>query len=106
MSFKLENYLPDLIKDLENLDNSVLKKIGDELVEDVRKNTPVDSGALKKSIKCHIKDKKITIGSDLPYATKVEFEDKSYIRKTLTEKKDSIANAISEGLKGVMGEWN
>jgi hypothetical protein len=106
MSFKLENHIPDLIKNLENLDNNVLKKIGDELVENVRKNTPVDTGALKKSIKCNIKNNKITIGSDLPYATKVEFEDKSYLRKTLTEKKDNIANAVGEGLKGVMGEWS
>ncbi len=106
MSFKLENHLPDLIKNLENLENNLLKKIGDELVEDVKKNTPVDTGELRKSIKCNIKDKKITIGSELPYATKVEFEDKSFLRKTLTDKKDNIANAVGEGLKGVMGEWS
>lgn len=106
MSIKVENHLQDLIKSLESSTSEIFNKLGDDIAEDVKKNTPVESGALKKSIKAVVKDKKITIGSDLPYAAKVEFEDKSYIRKTFNEKKDNIENEMGKYLKEAMEEWS
>lgn len=106
MSFKMENHLPDIIKSLSSNSSDIFKKLGDDIVEDVKKNTPVDTGELRKSIKAIVKDKKITIGSDLPYAAKVEFEDRSYIRKTFDEKKDNIETEMGKYLKEAMEEWS
>lgn len=106
MSFKMENHLPDIIKSLSSNSSDIFKKLGDDIAEDVKKNTPVDSGDLRKSIKATVKDKKITIGSDLPYAAKVEFEDKSYIRKTFNDKKDNIEDEMGKYLKEAMEEWS
>lgn len=57
-------------------------------VADIQNLTPVKTGALKRSITGEDtvteENAKLKFGSPLIYAKKVEFENKSYIRATLT----------------------
>lgn len=107
MSIENINHISDLENEIDtSLLDKVLKDIGNEIVEKIKDNTPVDTGALRNSIKFKQEDHTISFGSDLEYAMKVEFEDKSYLRKTLNENKTEISNRIGEVLKGVFEEWS
>ncbi|MGM8259305.1 HK97 gp10 family phage protein [Clostridium perfringens] len=57
-------------------------------IADIQNVTPVKTGALKRSIAgedtATEENVKLQFGSSLIYAKKVEFENKSYIRATLT----------------------
>ena len=81
-------------KGMQELDkemNRFLTYMGDVCVEETKKNTPVKTGALRDSIEIKevdLEGKKITYGSNLPYAIFVEngtpkTSAKNYFKKTL-----------------------
>lgn len=74
------------------------------LIADVQSVTPVDTGALRRSITgtCKITDSEatVTVGSPLIYAKKVEFQDKSYLRSTLMRDSLKIRNIFIKHIRG------
>lgn len=105
--FKVKNNFEEFKKQfLNSLDNAGKEIFITELAE-IQSNTPVKTGALKRSITGYKKRTdgiiKIRWGSKLPYARKVEFKDKSYIRSTLKRDesniRDILYNHLKEGMK-------
>lgn len=71
----------------------------------IQLNTPVKTGNLRRSISTEIEgegsETKIVWGSNLIYAPKVEFENTSYLRKTLRDNQYEIVNILRKHLKKI-----
>lgn len=71
----------------------------------IKSNTPVLSGDLKKSIGTSVEGDgsktEIIWGTDLIYASKVEFENTSYLRDTLRENQNQIVEILKKHLKEI-----
>ena len=85
---KLEDNSKEKFDNIEKALLNALNEIGITEVASIQANTPVKTGNLRRSINYlepvtdnHIL--KISLGSNVVYATKVEFKDKSYLRATL-----------------------
>ena len=76
----------ELIKQIEELgrkgasiENKALKQAGEMMADEIKKETPVDTGRLRDSIEVsHIKQMKkqgkyVYVGTDLPYGWMIEF---------------------------------
>lgn len=87
----------------------VIKEASEEIsiteLVNIQANTPVKTGDLKKSIGTSIEGDgsktEIVWGSDLIYATKVEFENTSYLRDTLRENHDQVVEILKKHLKKI-----
>lgn len=87
----------------------VVKEASEEIsiteLANIQANTPVLSGDLKKSIGTAIEGDgsktEIVWGSDLIYASKVEFENTSYLRDTLRENQDQVVEILKKHLKEI-----
>ena len=109
----------DNTKEIESLIRSAIKSASKQImieeIASIQANTPVKSGTLKKSISGNIENNNtkttIKIGVDgsfvnnkngckvEDYATKVEYENKSYIRDTLKNDEKSIKNIFKNSIK-------
>lgn len=85
---RLEDNSKEKLSNIEKTLLNALNEIGITEVASIQANTPVKTGNLRRSINYlepvsdnHIL--KISLGSNVVYATKVEFENKSYLRATL-----------------------
>lgn len=104
MSFKVENNFNEYIKKLIGATAAAAQEIKITELAEMQSNTPVKTGALKRSetatTKVNPECVKITWGSSLVYAKKVEFKDKSYIRSTLKREIGNINTILNKHLKG------
>lgn len=103
----------DILEQINSSLEKALNEIGVTETANVQANTPVDTGALKKSIGYEVNKKSVSIGVDGSfvnpyskakvgdYATKVEYEDKSYIRDTLKVDSEDIQAIINKHLGGM-----
>lgn len=93
-----ENKIPEVIKQLKNASVQASKEIETTVKADIISVTPVRTGALARSITSFRKPEgsniRICWGSNLVYAAKVEFENKSYLRGTLQKDKLKILNIL------------
>lgn len=103
MSFRVENHFEDYIKKLIGATAAAATEIKVTELAEMQSNTPVKTGALKRSetaiTKVDATGLKITWGSSLVYAKKVEFKDKSYIRSTLKREIVNINRILNKHLK-------
>ena len=103
MSFRVENHFEDYIKKLIRATSAAADEIKVTELAEMQSNTPVKTGALKRSetaiTRVNPEGIKITWGSSLIYAKKVEFKDKSYIRSTLKREIGNINKILNKHLK-------
>jgi len=66
-----------------------LEEIAPEIVEAAKRTVPVVSGDLQRSISAEVKDNRLTVGSPLEYAPKVEM-DKPFLRVALEKSRTAI----------------
>lgn len=83
-----------------------LKEVGTAETASVKANTPVKTGNLRRSIRSTKPVKSgreviVKIGSDVLYAPKVEFENKSYLRYTLKNDEKEIQGTLLKHLRSV-----
>lgn len=104
MSFHVENNFEEYIKKLIRATAAAAEEIKITELAEMQSNTPVKTGALKRSetaiTKVDANNVKITWGSPLVYAKKVEFKDKSYIRSTIKREVGNINRILNKHLKG------
>jgi len=100
---------------LRKLGSEGAKRLADDLdivvekqalmtVNDAKNNAPQKDGNLKRSIKLYGKPVKLsrTIGSNMPYAQRQEYEHKSrkgYFRKALWKRREPFRKAIESEIK-------
>ena len=96
---KLEDNSKEKLTSIEQALLEALNEIGITEVASIQSNTPVKTGNLRRSINYlrptidrHIV--KTSIGSNVIYAAKVEFENKSYLRATLKADTKEIEGII------------
>lgn len=104
----VENNIDEAKADFLKAARAAAKESKITLIADVQSVTPVDTGALKRSItgRCRATDSEATIkvGSPLIYAKKVEFQDKSYLRSTLIRDSLKIRNIFVKHIRGASYE--
>lgn len=75
-------------------------------VAEIQVNTPVLTGALRRSIDYEKKNKKLKyclrFGSDLDYAGKVEYKNKSYLRSTLNRDIGDLETSLMQKIREAM----
>lgn len=103
---RLEDNSKEKLASIEQALLEALNEIGITEVASIQSNTPVKTGNLRRSINYlkPTKDRhilKIFMGSDVVYATKVEFENKSYLRATLKADTKEIQNVLIKHLRSV-----
>ena len=103
---KLEDNSKEKLTSIEQALLEALNEIGITEVASIQSNTPVKTGNLRRSINYlkPTKDKhilKVSMGSNVIYAAKVEFENKSYLRATLKADTKEIEGIIIKRLEGV-----
>lgn len=103
---RLEDNSKEKLDSIEQALLEALNEIGITEVASIQSNTPVKTGNLRRSINYlkPTKDKhilKVSIGSNVVYAAKVEFENKSYLRATLKADTKEIEGIIIKRLEGV-----
>ena len=103
---KLEDNSKEKLTSIEQALLEALNEIGITEVASIQSNTPVKTGNLRRSINYlkPTKDKhilKVSMGSNVIYAAKVEFENKSYLRATLKANTKEIEGIIIKRLEGV-----
>ena len=96
---KLEDNSKEILTSIEQALLEALNEIGITEVASIQSNTPVKTGNLRRSINYlkPTKDKhilKVSMGSNVIYAAKVEFENKSYLRATLKADAKEIEGII------------
>ena len=115
---KYEEHFGEIIKDILNVVKKSGNNVGITETANVKANTLVDSGTLRKSINYKVEENKenitVRIGVDGSfintknkhkvgdYAAKVEFKDKSYLRSTLKADESLIINTFKKGIKEAM----
>ena len=103
---KLEDNSKEKLTSIEQALLEALNEIGITEVASIQSNTPVKTGNLRRSINYlkPTKDNhilKVSMGSNVIYAAKVEFENKSYLRATLKADTKEIEGIIIKRLEGV-----
>lgn len=105
MAVRKVNNIKTVIKNLQKGVENSLEQVGVSGVANIQSNTPVDTGALKRSItfKKAIKGKKykVTFGSALNYSIIVEFKSsriQGFFRNTLAEFKDEAKEIIERNI--------
>ena len=103
---RLEDNSKEKLTSIEQALLEALNEIGITEVASIQSNTPVKTGNLRRSIDYlkPTKDKhilKVSMGSNVIYAAKVEFENKSYLRATLKTDTKEIEGIIIKRLEGV-----
>lgn len=103
---RLEDNSKEKLTSIEQALLEALNEVGITEVASIQSNTPVKTGALRRSINYlrpvadnHIV--KLSIGSNVVYAAKVEFENKSYLRATLKNDSKEIEATLIKHLGGV-----
>ncbi|MBS6006884.1 MAG: HK97 gp10 family phage protein [Clostridium baratii] len=103
MSIHVENHFEEYAKKLVRATAAAAEEVKITELAEMQSNTPVKTGALKRSetavTKVDDSGLKITWGSPLVYAKKVEFKDKSYIRSTLKREIGNINRILNKHLK-------
>ncbi|MGL4572753.1 MAG: HK97 gp10 family phage protein [Clostridium sp.] len=103
MGIEVENNFEEYLKNIIKITNEAANEIKITELAEMQSNTPVKTGALRLSETAHTEivsnGIKVTWGSPLIYAKKVEFEDKSYIRSTLKRDIQRIGNILRKNLK-------
>ena len=113
------NNIPKIIERVKSQLKNASKEIAITEVANIQVNTPVDSGTLKKSISSEMEENKnqilVKLGVDGSfvnnkngckvdkYASKVEYENKSYIRDTLKGEEVNIKSIVNKHLTKVGG---
>lgn len=81
------------------------QEIGVTELANMQSGTPVKTGTLKRSLTFrkakNDKAYSITWGSNVVYATKVEFENKSYLRSTLRSGTKEMEDILRKHLGGI-----
>ena len=103
---RLEDNSKEKLDSIEQALLEALNEVGITEVASIQSNTPVKTGNLRRSIDYlkPTKDKhilKVSVGSNVVYAAKVEFENKSYLRATLKSDTKEIEGIIIKRLEGV-----
>lgn len=103
---RLEDNSKEKLDSIEQALLEALNEVGITEVASIQSNTPVKTGNLRRSIDYlkPTKDKhilKVSVGSNVVYAAKVEFENKSYLRATLKADTKEIEGIIIKRLEGV-----
>ena len=103
---RLEDNSKEKLTSIEQALLEALNEVGITEVASIQSNTPVKTGNLRRSINYlkPTKDKhilKVSMGSNVVYAAKVEFENKSYLRATLKADTKEIEGIIIKRLEGV-----
>ena len=103
---RLEDNSKEKLDSIEQALLEALNEVGITEVASIQSNTPVRTGNLRRSINYlkPTKDKhilKVSMGSNVVYAAKVEFENKSYLRATLKADTKEIEGIIIKRLEGV-----
>ena len=103
---RLEDNSKEKLTSIEQALLEALNEVGITEVASIQSNTPVKTGNLRRSIAYlkPTKDKhilKVSMGSNVVYAAKVEFENKSYLRATLKSDTKEIEGIIIKRLEGV-----
>ncbi|MBM7836439.1 HK97 gp10 family phage protein [Clostridium sardiniense] len=100
-----ENRLPEIIKQLQDASIQASREIEVTVKADIISVTPVKTGTLARSITSFRKPEgsniRISWGSNLVYAAKVEFENKSYLRVSLERDKMKILNILIKHFRKV-----
>ena len=95
---KCENHIEDVIKQIKKASTDSSKEISITVLADIIPNVPVETGNLARSMttlkKVDSNKIKIFWGSNVVYAAKVEFENKSYLRSTISKDKDKILSIL------------
>ncbi|RKI45768.1 HK97 gp10 family phage protein [Clostridium paraputrificum] len=103
MSYK--SNIPKIKIQIDEVTEDALDEIGGTLLANMQSITPVKTGTLKRSLtfKKAKSDKtcSITWGSNIAYAAKVEFENKSFLRSTLRGCESEVIDIIKRHLGGI-----
>lgn len=103
---RLEDNSKEKLTSIEQALLEALNEVGITEVASIQSNTPVKTGNLRRSIDYLKPTKykhilKVSMGTNVIYATKVEFENKSYLRATLKADVKEIEGIIIKRLEGV-----
>ena len=106
MSINLQdntNIIDDLIKQAVK---SALKEMGIKGVAEVKSNSPVDTGKLRRSYKYVCDDFSVTIGTDIDYSIYVEFKPSNrggrpHFRRSLESLESEFTNILKRKLGGI-----
>lgn len=104
------NNIPQVINDFKNGFSSNIDNIGETILSDMKNATPVLTGTLKNAESYNVSKEGnryvLSVGvSNVPYAAKVEFENKSYLRYALQKNKDKVQSLVNQGILGGLGRW-
>lgn len=103
MSYK--SNIPKIKIQVDEVTESALDEVAITLLANMQSITPVKTGTLKRSLtfKKAKSDKtcSITWGSNVVYAAKVEFENKSYLRSTLRSGTKEMEDILRKHLGGI-----
>ncbi|MDU4319750.1 MAG: HK97 gp10 family phage protein [Clostridium sp.] len=95
---KIKNSIMEVLED-------AAQEIGVTELANMQSATPVKTGTLKRSLTFEKakgdKTYSITWGSDIVYAPKVEFENKSYLRSTLRSGTKEMEDILRKHLGGI-----
>lgn len=102
---KYTNNIKKITQEIINAVDNAGEEIGITELANMQSNTPVKTGALKRSLSFkrykESKGVKIEWGSNLIYSAKVEYENKSYLRATLRAGQEEMIDILKKHLKGV-----
>lgn len=110
LSTKTKNKIPQISDDLKARIDKAMEEIGITALADVKSNTPVDTGKLKKMYTYVTKNnglrKQVIVGNILPYAPYVEFKEQNkggrpHLRVTLRDNTPKYRNILEKHLRGL-----
>ncbi|MDU7212481.1 HK97 gp10 family phage protein [Clostridium sp.] len=102
MSYK--SNIPKIKIQVDEVTESALDEVAITLLANMQSVTPVKTGALKRSLsfkRYKYREHIIKFGSNLIYAPKVEFENKSFLRSTLRGCENEVIDIIKRHLGGI-----
>lgn len=97
----IENYTADVQKDVQNITEAYTRK----MANDSANNAPVDTGLLKNSLVSspkQVNDYLWEFGSELPYATRQEYENatkKAFVRNSIAVNEPLYRQALEKAVK-------
>lgn len=101
---EFEKTLNNASKNFNKQSDKALKRVGLKLLREVKKNTPVDTGYLRRSWDIEQKSNYIEIGTNLKYAPHVEFGHRTRGGKGFVEGRYMLTKSVEKVEKSLNDE--
>lgn len=94
----------EVLAELERKIQDSLQEVGQIAVNDARNSTPVDTGNLRDSMTCDIKDDLVVVGSNVDYAIYVEEGTRKQkghhmVRNAMQDNANQFKSIIEQNMK-------